>query len=163
MYSVDLPAAENKSAQCRASVFLATLTTTSRYSGKFFISSHVFSKSDSLLFAYLAAVFWFLFTFCLQSKRKVQCKSEYYNLGHNYVIDFIKDTVTWSLEIEQNWIPSGSALVNKKDLRCFLFYFLYFQNLFKKVLPHVISICSFNRSEPTCAHHNYDYTHKRTI
>lgn len=38
-YSVDLPAEENNSAQCGPSVFLAKLTTTSKYSGKFLIKS----------------------------------------------------------------------------------------------------------------------------
>lgn len=45
-YSVDRPAAEKRSAQCRPSVFLATLTTTSIYSEKFRSRSHVFSKRD---------------------------------------------------------------------------------------------------------------------
>jgi len=63
-YSVDLPAAVNKSAQCRPSVFLATLTTTSRYSGKFLIRSQVFSKRD--LLAWLTTEIWFLFTFGLE-------------------------------------------------------------------------------------------------
>ncbi|KAL1370573.1 hypothetical protein AAHE18_01G070300 [Arachis hypogaea] len=39
--------------------FLATLTTTSRYSGKFLIRSQVFSKSD--LLACLGTESWFLF------------------------------------------------------------------------------------------------------
>jgi hypothetical protein len=47
-YSVDRPAAENISAQCRPSVFLATLTTTSIYSGKFRSRSQVFSRRDFL-------------------------------------------------------------------------------------------------------------------
>ena len=47
--SVDLPAAAKKSAQCHPSVFLATLTTTSKYSGKCRISAHVCSKSDEAL------------------------------------------------------------------------------------------------------------------
>lgn len=60
-YSVDLPAAENRSAQCRPSVFLATLTTTSRYSGKFLIRSQVFIKREEL-----ATVVWLLLEFGLQ-------------------------------------------------------------------------------------------------
>jgi hypothetical protein len=48
-YSVDLPAAAKRSAQCRPSVFLATLTTTSKYSGKCLIRLHVCSKSDEAL------------------------------------------------------------------------------------------------------------------
>lgn len=62
-YSVDLPAAENKSAQCRPSVFLATLTTTSTYSGKFLIKVHVCSNNEELVF--LGAGGWFLLTLCL--------------------------------------------------------------------------------------------------
>ena len=64
-YSVDLPAAENKSAQYRPSVFLATLTTTSRYSEKFLIKSQVFSKGEQFP-AYLGPDACFLFAFCLQ-------------------------------------------------------------------------------------------------